>query len=193
MTENTTRKKIIEATIQIIEEKQNLEDVTIRGIAEKASISVGLINYHFKSKKNLINVSVREFINDVISNWQDKISPEKNFDSITILILMLQSTGDFLSSYPGISRISISNDLLNPSQNDNTIRTLQGMLPLIKEITDKNGKHEEIFLIGMEIIAAIQHTFLRNEDIKNATGFDFFNKKQRNNYIKSLIIRILSD
>ena len=118
MTEDSTRKKIIHAAIQIIEQEQNIDAVTVRKIAEKASIAVGLINYHFKSKSNLINISVREFINEVIAGWKKHTSSPETSDPVSVLKVMLQSTGKFLSDYPGISRISITNDLFSANADD---------------------------------------------------------------------------
>lgn len=44
--------KIINVTIDLIKEANgNIDKITIREIAKRAEIGVGLINYHFKSKK----------------------------------------------------------------------------------------------------------------------------------------------
>ena len=57
------KEKIIDATVSLIESSDGLiENITMRAIAQKADVAVGLINYHFTSKKNLIEICVQRII-----------------------------------------------------------------------------------------------------------------------------------
>ena len=48
-------KAIIQATIALINENgECIDDITVREICKKADVGLGLINYHFGSKENLI-------------------------------------------------------------------------------------------------------------------------------------------
>jgi AcrR family transcriptional regulator len=59
------KETIIDATISLIESSGGLiENITMRAIAQKADVAVGLINYHFTSKKNLIDVMMNEKLNE---------------------------------------------------------------------------------------------------------------------------------
>ncbi len=69
-TNQDLKEQIINATIALIENSDGLiENITIRAIAQKANVAVGLINYHFESKKNLIEVCVQRIISHVMATF----------------------------------------------------------------------------------------------------------------------------
>lgn len=50
------RERIIEVTLNILDEVDDIEKVTVWQIVERANVGVGLINYHFKTKDNFTGV-----------------------------------------------------------------------------------------------------------------------------------------
>ncbi len=103
------KEKLLDVTMELIKEKKgNLNNITLREIAKRAKTGVGLINYHFQSKKNLIDLCVQRIISGVIVGAKadmEKLSPmEKLKTSVKIPI-------DFLMENPDISKISILSDL----------------------------------------------------------------------------------
>lgn len=69
---------IIHATTELIRESDgNITKITSRKIAGRAEVGLGLINYHFGSKENLITICVQRIINNVVMCF----SPDKkNYD-----------------------------------------------------------------------------------------------------------------
>jgi len=181
------KEKIISATIEIIQEGYDISDITIRKIAKRADIGVGLINYHFQSKENLINITTRTFINSIIAGWKDVLTPPKSDSKVELLTNMFQASAEFLATYPKISRISILNDYTNPNLHDNTMATLNGVLPILKSFDSVKAIEA-----GIDVIALIQWKFLRNDITKEIVGFDFFNTDQRNNFVKDICIEKFS-
>jgi AcrR family transcriptional regulator len=60
------RQKIIDVTIDLINNSNGaIEAITTRSISQKAGIGVGLINYHFQTKENLIEICVQKIIGNV--------------------------------------------------------------------------------------------------------------------------------
>ncbi|MGO1033510.1 TetR/AcrR family transcriptional regulator, partial [Clostridioides difficile] len=41
--------------LNLLNEVDDIEEITVRKIAERANVGVGLINYHFKTKDNLLS------------------------------------------------------------------------------------------------------------------------------------------
>ena len=73
------KSEIIDFTINLIKKYQgNLEKVTIREIASLGNWSVGLINYHFKNKENLIKICVNKIIEGVVFNYSPDMSNDDN-------------------------------------------------------------------------------------------------------------------
>ena len=67
MKNDEVKKSIIKATIEIIETSDgDINKITARKIADKSGVALGLINYHFGSKENLIAQCSREIINEKI-------------------------------------------------------------------------------------------------------------------------------
>ena len=83
---NSTEVKeiIIKSTIELIEQSNgDIKKITSRSIAEKSGIALGLINYHFESKENLIALCVQRIINNVLMNFApDKVDYVKD-DGLT--------------------------------------------------------------------------------------------------------------
>ena len=67
------KEKIINTTISLIQHSDGLvENITVRDIAQKANVAVGLINYHFDSKKNLIEMCVQRIISHVMKTFSNR-------------------------------------------------------------------------------------------------------------------------
>ncbi|HHW94362.1 MAG TPA: TetR/AcrR family transcriptional regulator [Mogibacterium sp.] len=66
-TDADVKESIIDATTELIRESNgNPNQVTIRNIAHRADVSIGLINYHFESKKILIEICVERIIEQLL-------------------------------------------------------------------------------------------------------------------------------
>lgn len=64
---DNVKEAIIAATIDLIVNSDgNIDEITTRIIAYKANTSVGLINYHYQTKDNLIEICVQQIIGNVI-------------------------------------------------------------------------------------------------------------------------------
>ncbi|MDF2890341.1 MAG: TetR/AcrR family transcriptional regulator [Clostridia bacterium] len=162
MKKNNVKEKIVDATIALIGKSASIESVTIRDIAAKAGVGVGLINYHFQTKENLINQCVQKIIGN-------------------------KATCTFLAQNQGISRISILSDLFAGNASDNTSQTIEAYLPVIKEIWGDSKSEEEIFLSTHILIATLQSAFLRRNVFMQSTKIDFYDTEQRERLIDIII------
>ena len=179
------KEKIIDVTMDLIKEKKgNTNLITIRESAKRVEVGVGLINYHFQSKENLVDICVQKIINGVIAQSKpnmENLSPmEKLKCSVKIPI-------DFLMSNPDISKISILGDLAQGQQADNTFQTLARYYHYAKEVDfSEDNYFKTVFLIH-----GLQGIFLRWELYKDK--FDFSNKEERDNLIDALVEKIFGD
>ncbi|HYE11729.1 MAG TPA: TetR/AcrR family transcriptional regulator, partial [Patescibacteria group bacterium] len=175
MKKNSVKEKIVDATIELIGKSASIESVTIRDIAAKAGVGVGLINYHFQTKENLINQCVQKIIGNVISRF-DVMYQGLTMEPLDKLRFLTKATCTFLAQNQGISRISILSDLFAGNASDNTAQTIEAYLPVIKEIWGDKKTKEEIFLSTHILIAALQSAFLRRNVFMQSTKIDFFDK-----------------
>lgn len=186
MTEsNDLKNKIINVTKELISKGDgDINKITIRAIAEKADVGVGLINYHFKNKDNLIEICVQQMIGDVV----DSFRPDLDNTSVPVerLAVTVKQVMDFLFSNEAISRISILSDMKNPTGNDNSTKTMLGFFSNLKGSMDEGEGKKLIFALT----AILQSIFLRKDASCDILGIDVSNKKDRDELIE-LIIRKL--
>jgi AcrR family transcriptional regulator len=105
------KENIIEVTTELIRQSGgDINDITIRMIAEKANVGTGLINYHFQSKENLITLCVQRIIENVVMEFSPLDRHYQN-DRERLTDWAIQ-VFDFLFENKAISRISILGDLL---------------------------------------------------------------------------------
>lgn len=175
------KEHIIEVTTELIE-KYNGETkkITARMIAEKAEVGLGLINYHFGSKDNLITECVQRIIGEVVSGFhmeQEFLSDKER------LIAWATYVFDFLFEHSAISRISILGDFQNYSQDSNSIYTQYGFAKSLNSDISEKDKTMLMFILT----AAMQVAFLGSATVNQILGYDFTKKKDRAKYIEKLV------
>ena len=187
---NTAQEKIIQITTELIKEYEDISKITIRDIAVKAEVGSGLINYHFQTKENLIDICIQR----IISHFIDEI--EKLYDNLEMhpvdkLKYVFKAKCAFLVTNPIISKTSMILDLNNATLNDNTDQAAKVHFKVLKEIYGDRKTDRELSVILNILMSSIQVTFLRNDVIKVYTDIDFFDKEQRELYIDRLIDCVL--
>lgn len=186
MTEsNDLKNKIINVTKELISKGDgDINKITIRAIAEKADVGVGLINYHFKNKDNLIEICVQQMIGDVV----DSFRPDLDNTSVPVerLAVTVKQVMDFLFSNEAISRISILSDMKNPTGNDNSTKTMLGFFSNLKGSMDEGEGKKLIFALT----AILQSIFLRKDASCDILGIDVSNKKDRDEFIEFIIRKL---
>ena len=113
------KEHIIEITTDLIQQNDgNAKNITARMIAKQAGIVLGLINYHFKSKDNLITVCVQRIIGEVVAGFrldQEFETDEERLKAWATYVF------NFLFEHPAISRISILGDFQSYSMKSNSV------------------------------------------------------------------------
>ncbi len=175
------KEHIIEVTTELIEQYHgNTKSITARLIAEKADIGLGLINYHFGSKDNLITECVQRIIGKVVSGFH----MEEEFDSDKErLAACAVYVFDFLFEHPAISRISILGDFHNYSEKCNSVFSQNGFTRCLqKDLAEQDKK-----ILAFVLTAAMQVAFLGRDAAKALLGYDFTKPPDRAAYIHKLI------
>lgn len=184
MKSEKTKEKIILHTIDLIKETNGeIENITIREIAKRAGIGIGLINHYFQSKDHLIEACVQTIISEVINSFSPNIAqrndPIKNTKYTAKLVM------DFLMNNRQISKVSILGDMHYPKESDNTMKTVFGFGYCLS-----GGKLTNEYKIkSFMITSVLQEVFLRKDTLKESFGIDLYNKKQRDDFIDSTIER----
>ena len=190
MKTSDVKEKIINATIEIIGECEAVEKVTVRDIAEKAGVGIGLINYHFQTKENLIDICVQKIIGNVIKKF-DSISQGINMEPLEKLRHLAKLNCSFLVQNKGISRISIHSDVNNGDFNDNTSQTIEAYLPLVKAVCSEKLSDKVIYLMTSIMISAFQSAFMRRDVIMQGLKMDFYDMHYRELIVDMIIDNVI--
>lgn len=183
-----TKENIIKQTIILIKEcNGNTADITIRKIAERAQVGIGLINHYFTSKDNLIEVCVQSIIKNVVHSFQIDDCAEKNSKEVTQYVA--KKVIDFLMDNKEISQISILGDLKLPKEKDNSIDTVFGFAYCMSSGINPEKKMKRAFYL----VSILQESFLRKDVLHKNIAVDFYNKKQRDKYIDDIVSMIMED
>ena len=158
-----------------------------------AGVSLGLINYHFKNRENLIHEAVRWYVNEeVISEYSAEMqSNGKSLSPIEILAGIIKGPLDYVVSEPELSRISILNDLTSPDTRDNTEETwkrlFQSLIHILKRAPSQKTK---VMLWG--VIAGIHEAFLRPKHFYSNCQLNIELESDREAYAQQLASQIMA-
>jgi AcrR family transcriptional regulator len=184
------KEKIIIATTELIKEYGDISKITIRDIAVKAEVGVGLINYHFQTKENLIDLCILRIISYFIEELES-LYKDTEMNPIGKLKHAFKLKCAYVAANPEIARISMLLDLNSDSEGDNTDRAARVHFKGLREIFGYRKTDGELFVILHTLMASIQGAFLRNNVFKAHTGIDFFDDDQRESFIDSLIDELI--
>lgn len=104
MSGDETKQKIMKAALKIIA-NEDVQKLTIRRIAEQTGVNVAAINYHFRSKENLILEAMKMFGNGMRDMFDILKNPEQSdLENLTqFLDLFLMK----MMKFPGFMRNQI--------------------------------------------------------------------------------------
>ena len=181
------KENIIRATTELIEQSSGrIHEITSRKIAQQAGVGLGLINYHFGSKENLITICVQRIINNVVMCFSQKkdTADRSNLSDEERLADWAKQVFDFLFENHAISSISILGDMQNYHIESNSVYTQKGFL---KAIQDQEMPEGDKRLLVFMLTGAMQIAFLSGDTAKELLGYDLTIKEQRDLYIEKTV------
>lgn len=181
---NKTKEKIINSTIDLLLTK-DISLITIKDISDKASVGIGLINYHFQTKENLINIAIKNFIakeigNEVINNKINEMSAKEK------LLFSLEGYANFLASFPNIMKVHLINSFSENYDGEDLDISIKYYSPILEAIFPHKTYSDRIIIL-QQMVSVIMHTFLNASQIEKHTSINFYDESQRNLLIRNLV------
>lgn len=171
--EQTTETILSAAEALILESGGDAQRVTIRQVADRAEVSVGLVNYYFASKEKLIEACVQRMIGGVVSAFRPNLPLEAT--RAERLGSTAAQVAAFLDQHAQISRISILSDMNAPGAKDNTMGTTRGFCNTI----GAEARDQDAMLRAFCLTAILQSVFLRRDVLLESLGVDWDDAQQR--------------
>jgi hypothetical protein len=129
-----------------------------------------------------MEVCVQTIISEVIHSFRPVCDSDEPVERTKCVAKQVM---DFLMENSQISRVSILGDLKQPKAMDNTMKTVIGFGASLSGGQMTAGHTIDSFLIT----AALQEAFLRKDVLKENLGIDFYDKKQRDGFIDTIVER----
>lgn len=184
---NDVKEIIIHIATELIQEYNgDVAKITLRKIAERANVGLGLINYHFGSKEQLITICVQRIINNVVTCFSPnnkEYNKEPKMADKERLADWAKQVYDFIFDNQAISSISILGDMQNYQLNSNSVYTQKGFgLAVKNDMDDKTRK-----LLTFVLTSTMQVAFLSRDVSEEMLGYNLKIKEERDAYIDSLV------
>ena len=157
--DSEVKQHIFEVVVGMLESGYETEALTIRKIAMKANVSVGLIHYHFGSKDDLLLLATQKVIDQVavrenIQLMDMRLPPKER------LRKFLYDIATIVVRYETFSKTMLKQELLSDS-----FSTPSYILSVLKEIKPE-ATDETIKWLSIMVVAPLQIIFLKEEGFK---------------------------
>ncbi|MDY4787898.1 MAG: TetR/AcrR family transcriptional regulator [Bacilli bacterium] len=104
---NETKRQIIDATKKIVKVRTN---VTVKDICSAAYVNAAAINYHFGDKRNLMNIVLKEIIDEFKEMFIKEIDTLENYSLEQIMEHIIELVYQFSLENQGMIRYLFSSD-----------------------------------------------------------------------------------
>ncbi|MCF8020590.1 MAG: TetR family transcriptional regulator [Vallitaleaceae bacterium] len=179
MKRETTKQKLINATLELSEIYDNIDRITSRDISKKSGINLALINYHFDTKENLLRLVAEIKLNSIIKSTIEEFDESLSaYDKIKKLLLDTASFAfENINSFKVISRYEM---------NVGCIHSLELFRPYFQEHLPDT--EEGLLTIILLRLLVFYHTIILSpEDYGKVLGVDFFDDLQRNEFLTDML------
>ena len=183
MTERNVRQAIMGCAAALVE-RRGWDHVTVRDIAAAAGVGVGLINYHFGSKDELLRQCAQAAVAEELSRFRASAEGLAGLPALERLRVMLKRTADYMAAHPEMNRLSLLTDLRQGDyEGDNMDQSMAEFLPLVAAAGGTGTDTAAAQLRTHILIHAIQAAMLRSASVKARIGLDFFDKADRDRFV----------
>ena len=180
------RSHIIETAVEIIKETPDIDRVTVRQIAQRAGVGVGLINYYFESKDQLLSNAIGEVMSKIASDLTSGIGIGEETGPIAKLKITIKRLYTFSAEYDRLIRFS----LLKCIQ-DGDMGAELSIVPLLREIFNHEEDEMRLRIIALQIIQPIQAVSLTPSAFRMYSGIDLYNEVERNRFVDMLVDNLI--
>lgn len=181
----TTKQRMVNATIELICQGKKPSEITVADIAEKAGVGNGMVNYHFQSKDNLMRTAVKRVTACAKKALPEKLKPFENASAEERLAVILREVTDFFAQNAEISKIAILDNLENDDGAPHLFSDVEVINDCLKELC--NDDIQRIWIKNYIIAGFLNYIFLKANIIKMETAFDFYDKPQRDQVVDKFI------
>jgi AcrR family transcriptional regulator len=175
------RNRIIRAATEILNEVTNIDDITVRQIAERANVGTGLINYHFKTKANLLSIAVGDEMAKMAGGF-NKPGNYPDLEPVPKIKAMLKELFSYGEQHKEYLKYMVTHSILNGDMQAQLF-----LIPILRKIFGDRKDEIHLRIIALQILLPLQVTALSPSAFHFYSGIDLFDEAQRNKFIDTLV------
>jgi AcrR family transcriptional regulator len=164
---NDAKEQILDATVKLLRDSKDPENITVRDIAAAADVQLAMINYYFRSKDELLYQAVGALRNKMAGDWLSVKGKDREMNTYMRFRKMLIALCGMSVKYSRYMRLTVEYELTKAE-----IVSPQQTLPLIREICGDMRSETSIRITAYQIISTLQLIFFRANDMSAYLGFD---------------------
>ncbi|MDF2936504.1 MAG: transcriptional regulator [Paenibacillaceae bacterium] len=176
-----TRQSLLDTAKILLDEAADIDKITVRQIAERAGVGIGLINYHFKSKDNLLRIAIGDVMSQTIFEMNDQTA-YSGLEPAAKLKEVLKELYSLGGRNEKLIRFVLSHELMNGNMQAPLL-----LIPLLRDIFQSQKNDMQLRIIALQILYPIQITALHPSAFHLYSGIELTNPEQRNQFIDVLI------
>jgi AcrR family transcriptional regulator len=184
------KRRLLDAAIALLGDTPDPDALTVRRIAKHARMGIGLINYHFGSKENLLDEAIGELMRKEagldISAGTPRAKETADVPPAALIREILKRTARTFLRYPALARLTVRRALLAGDYGSE--RTI---LPILRLHFGAELSEPELRVTAIQIVTPIQAMALRPEDVEVFTGLDLTDESIVDRVIDRLVDNIL--
>ncbi len=181
-----TKEKIIRATLQLITEEGDINNLSVRRIAKLADVNFSTINYYFQTKDNLIKESIEISVNKVISRWIE-LNKALDMEPAKKLRLLMINTGEYYAKHPNVMKIALMNTFIKDQEYGNLQYFIDAaLIPLLCEICPERSRVDIERTIEI-VFFSFPNAFLHFMFHPDKSSLNFFIKEEREAYLDKFV------
>ncbi len=180
MTREEQENTIIRATVELLDD-ESTGDPSIRAIAERAGVSLGLVNYYFTSRDKLIRIAVRHHIQENVIRAYHPAVADGVVRGVADLATVIRGPLEYLYAHPKLARISILNDFISPDDGDNSALTYRGLSGSLSGLLGRELSSRDRMAVWT-VVGSIHEAFLRHAVLEEVGGIDLSDEQGRAEY-----------
>ena len=173
--------KLLEATVQLLQEREDPMSITSRDIGGRAGVNPALINYYYGSKNTLLMKSIYE----IMETTKESVVSEMELPAKERLRKYLICMGDDMIRYEKLVRVVVPDVLLSMPLGDEEV------LKMVMEHYSGRIPETECRLKALMLIDTLMILFYRKAEAGEYLGLDLSDPEEVKRWTSDVVDSIL--
>jgi AcrR family transcriptional regulator len=179
------RQRIIDSAKAILSDGTDVDKITVRQIAERAGVGIGLINYHFTSKDNLLAIARGDETEIVIARYANEDN-EQGLEPSQKLRMLLKDLCASAGNDAKLVRFMLLKEIT-----EGCMQAPLHLIPMLREIIGEQVDEMQLRIIALQILQPLQLAGLNPEPFHMFSGIDISDPEQLSRFIDALIDNLI--